>query len=113
MSQAAFLDLLGSRDLPPDILSRIQRAAPNAATSHEQQVQAAALYVKALVDGATAPVQKVADRMFLSRGRIRDLLHEARRNGYLTKARHGRAEGHLTPKGIAALETLNNQEAAR
>jgi hypothetical protein len=107
MGEAAFQNLLGSRDLPPDILSRIQRAAPATATTHEQQTRAAALYSVANDSGEKTPVAKVAEQMYLSRGRVRDLLHEARRNGYLTPARHGIAEGRITRKGIDFLYSLS------
>jgi hypothetical protein len=60
-------------------------------------------YVRALERGSARPVADVAKAMGLSRSRVRDLLHEARRRGLLTRPPRGRAGGEMTELGWAAL----------
>lgn len=67
---------------------------------HPDQVYAstALAYVRAVSRGSAHPVADVAHSMRMSRDRVRDLLHEARRRGLLTTSGRGRAGGSLTPR---------------
>ena len=61
-------------------------------------------YEEKLKSGATDPVVAIAEEENLSRARVRDILHDARRNRFLTKpARKGVAEGKLTEEGWETL----------
>jgi hypothetical protein len=55
------------------------------------------------------PVEDVAAQLGMERRYIRDLLHEARRRGLLTKPPRGRAGGRLTGK---AEKLLDRERAA-
>lgn len=58
--------------------------------------------------GSTRPVADLAAGMALSRERVRDLLHEARRRGFLTSAPRGRPGGSVTEKARALLAEPEN-----
>lgn len=64
----------------------------------------ALMYANALDLGSSHPVVDVAERMMLSRARVRDLLHEARRRGFLTSPPQGHAGGELTARARQILE---------
>jgi hypothetical protein len=51
-----------------------------------------------MADGNSTPTAALARQMSYSPQRIRDLVHEARSRGLLTKSPPGRAGGELTPK---------------
>jgi hypothetical protein len=64
----------------------------------------ASMYAYALDQGSHHPVVDVAERMRLSRARVRDLLHEARRRGLLTSPPQGHAGGELTARADEILK---------
>jgi hypothetical protein len=59
-------------------------------------------YEALVVAGEPAPIKRLAQKHHRSPARMRDLIHIARRKGFLTTARNGRAEGHATEKARAA-----------
>ena len=79
--------------------------------------QVARDYVAAVEAGSSSPATDVARRRRLGANgpaRIRDLLHEARRRGFLTPAPvRGRRGGDLTPQGRAILDAGAESGARR
>lgn len=65
----------------------------------------AAQYVKRIRAGSSTPVKDIAEqRGGDTAAHIRDLLHEARQRGLLTKGVTGKSEGALTPRAVALLK---------
>jgi len=60
-------------------------------------------YAKKLAEGSRSPIKDLAAEHGRSTGQVRDLIHDARVRGLLSKERQGRAAGSLTPKAIALL----------
>jgi len=55
-------------------------------------------YVQRLAAGSARPVKDVAAKRGETAGRIRDLLHEARVRGLLSKGEAGKRGGYLLPR---------------
>lgn len=60
-------------------------------------------YAKKLAEGSRSPIKDLAAEHGRSPGQVRDLIHDARVRGLLSKERQGRAAGSLTPKAIQLL----------
>lgn len=60
-------------------------------------------YAKKLAEGSRSPIKDLAAEHGRSPGQVRDLIHDARVRGLLSKERQGRAAGSLTPKAIRLL----------
>ncbi len=60
-------------------------------------------YVERLAAGSVSPVKDLAARRGESPGRIRDLLHEARVRGLLSKGEAGKRGGYLLPRARQVL----------
>ncbi len=60
-------------------------------------------YAKKLAEGSRSPIKDLAAEHERSPGQVRDLIHDARVRGLLSKERQGRAAGSLTPKAIQLL----------
>ena len=60
-------------------------------------------YAKKLAEGSRSPIKDLAAEHGRSPGQVRDLTHDARVRGLLSKERQGRAAGSLTPKAIQLL----------
>jgi hypothetical protein len=63
----------------------------------------AAAYVERLAAGSVSPVKDLAAKRGETPGRIRDLLHEARVRGLLSKGEAGKRGGYLTPRARQVL----------
>jgi len=61
-------------------------------------------YAKKLAEGSRSPIKDLAAEHDRSPGQVRDLIHDARVRGLLSKERQGRAAGSLTPKAIQLLK---------
>jgi hypothetical protein len=72
--------------------------------SDSEIVGAAELYAAKVRAGVRAPVKEVADQMGWSEPRIRQVLAEARRRGWLTATPQRRAGGTLTEAGLEILK---------
>lgn len=70
----------------------------------------AARYVNAARSGSRSPVADLATEHDLDRPKVRDLIHECRRKGYLTAGRHGAAGGELTPLALEQLGITTTEE---
>ena len=68
-------------------------------------------YEQVFMEGSTTPVIELAKRLKLSRSRVRDLLHEARRRELLSRKGEGQAGGTLTEKAKALLESERKTDA--
>ncbi len=60
-------------------------------------------YAKKLAEGSRSPIKDLAAEHGRSAGQVRDLIHDARVRGLLSRERQGRAAGSLTPKAIRLL----------
>ena len=60
-------------------------------------------YAKKLAEGSRSPIKDLAAEHGRSPGQVRDLIHDARVRGLLSRERQGRAAGSLTPKAIRLL----------
>ena len=60
-------------------------------------------YAKKLAEGSRSPIKDLAAEHDKTQGQVRDLIHDARVRGLLTKERQGRAAGSLTSKAIQLL----------
>ena len=60
-------------------------------------------YAKKLAEGSRSPIKDLAAEHGRTPGQVRDLIHDARVRGLLSKERQGRAAGSLTPKAIRLL----------
>lgn len=60
-------------------------------------------YAKKLAEGSRSPIKDLAAEHGRNPGQVRDLIHDARVRGLLSKERQGRAAGSLTPKAIRIL----------
>ncbi len=60
-------------------------------------------YAKKLAEGSRSPIKDLAAEHGRTAGQVRDLIHDARVRGLLSKERQGRAAGSLTPKAIQLL----------
>jgi hypothetical protein len=63
----------------------------------------AAAYVQRLAEGSVSPVKDLAAKRGETPGRVRDLLHEARVRGLLSKGEAGRRGGYLLPRARQVL----------
>ena len=61
-------------------------------------------YAKKLAEGSRSPIKDLAAEHGRNPGQVRDLIHDARVRGLLSKERQGRAAGSLTPKAIQLLK---------
>ena len=61
-------------------------------------------YAKKLAEGSRSPIKDLAAERNMSQGQVRDLIHDARVRGLLSKERQGRAAGSLTDKAIRLLK---------
>jgi hypothetical protein len=61
-------------------------------------------YAKKLAEGSRSPIKELAAEHGKTQGQVRDLIHDARVRGLLSKERQGRAAGSLTPKAIDVLK---------
>jgi hypothetical protein len=64
-------------------------------------------YVEALGRGSTKPNEDVAKRTRRHPTEVRDLVHEARIRGLLTRGERGKASGQLTPKALELRRKLD------
>ena len=64
-------------------------------------------YAKKLAEGSRSPIKDLAADHGRTPGQVRDLIHDARVRGLLSKERQGRAAGSLTPKAIQLLREDN------
>ena len=75
-----------------------------------EQLKAVGAYLRAVADGDTKPLQKVAIALGLTEGsgltRARNVIQFARQNGLLTKARPGHAGGSATREAIELCERI-------
>ena len=71
----------------------------------------AAAYEQVFMAGSTRPVFDLGKQLKLSRARVRDLLHEARRRGLLSSTGPGQGGGTLTEKAKALLEAERKTDA--
>ena len=60
-------------------------------------------YAKKLAEGSRSPIKDLAAEHGRNPGQVRDLIHDARVRGLLSKERQGRAAGSPTPKAIRIL----------
>ncbi len=60
-------------------------------------------YAKKLAEGSRSPIKDLAAEHGRSPGQVRDLIHDARVRGLLSRERQGRAAGSLTAKAIRLL----------
>lgn len=58
----------------------------------------AAEYVRTIEKGSRRPVEDIRTRRRLATAQVRDLIHEARERGFLSKGEQGAAGGYLLPK---------------
>jgi len=65
--------------------------------------QLAADYVDAVASGSRRPVADLARRRRFPPARIRDMLHEARERGLLSRGERGRRGGYLLPRAMEIL----------
>ncbi len=61
-------------------------------------------YAKKLAEGSRSPIKDLAAEHGGNPGQVRDLIHDARVRGLLSKERQGRAAGSLTPRAIELLK---------
>ena len=78
-----------------------RRGRPPIATA--RLLDAATAYAAAAKHGSEQPVVEAAAALGLEVGRVRDLVHRARRRGLLTPAQWGQSGGGLTPAALALL----------
>ncbi len=79
-------------------------AAPGATgRSDRYYAEWAFAYAKKLAEGSRSPIKDLAAEHGRSPGQVRDLIHDARVRGLLSRERQGRAAGSLTPKAIRLL----------
>jgi hypothetical protein len=64
----------------------------------EDYARAAAEYVRFVAEGERAPLRSLAGVLHVSESRARNIVHEARVRGLLTKTQPGRRGGRLTAK---------------
>jgi hypothetical protein len=71
--------------------------------------QLASDYMKALSGGNGNPVAVVARERSLEQAQVRDMVHQARKRGFLSGTRRGRSGGHLTAKALDALRSRSRR----
>jgi len=99
--------LLGERDLPGDIITRLRsRRRGDLSKAERQQLEAAIRYDRHIKNGTPKPRDAVRKEMHLSSSRVRDLLTECRRKGFLTPTTPGRAGGRLTERALDRIKEL-------
>jgi hypothetical protein len=100
---AAALPDDGDLNLQP-LPFRNQGAWPgNTGRSDRYYAEWAFAYAKKLAEGSRSPIKDLAAEHGRSPGQVRDLIHDARVRGMLSKERQGRAAGSLTAKAIEVL----------
>ena len=72
--------------------------------------QYAAAYVDAIANGSKSPVKDVAVQLNEQPEYVRDVLHNARRRGLLTRPPKGRSGGQLTDKARAVLACSGSEK---
>jgi hypothetical protein len=87
--------------LPAKLAAGLRKRPGRVGRDDVEYARVAAAYVAAL--GSRAPVRRVAEKLGLLPETVRDLLHEARRRGLLTKLGRGKAGGTLTEKALNLL----------
>ncbi|HSH59661.1 MAG TPA: hypothetical protein VK988_08500 [Acidimicrobiales bacterium] len=104
------LQQLVMSELPPTSTAVGQRTGgarvgrPGSAGRPDRQyAEWAFRYAKKLAEGSRSPIKDLAAEHGRSPGQVRDLIHDARVRGLLSKERQGRAAGSLTPKAIQLL----------
>ena len=86
----------------PSGTARVGRPG-SAGRPDRQYAEWAFRYAKKLAEGSRSPIKDLAAEHDRSPGQVRDLIHDARVRGLLSKERQGRAAGSLTPKAIQLL----------
>lgn len=72
----------------------------------------AAVYAE-LSERSSSPTVKLAQRYRISHSRARDLIHEARSRGMLTKTKQGQQGGYLTTKARVLLTEVQDESKKR
>jgi hypothetical protein len=85
-------------------LVRRPRARRSVGRDDDFYARLAAQYVERISAGSITPVKDIADQRSDTTAHIRDLLHEARERGLLTKGTTGKSAGALTPRALAVLK---------
>jgi hypothetical protein len=85
-------------------LVRRPRARRSVGRDDDFYARLAAQYVERISAGSTTPVKDIAEQRSDSTAHIRDLLHEARERGLLTKGTSGKSAGVLTPRALTLLK---------
>jgi hypothetical protein len=99
----------------PGVRALVRRPRPrrNVGRDDDFYARLAAQYVGRIKAGSITPVKDIAEQRDATAAHIRDLLHEARERGLLTKGATGKSEGALTPRALALLSGKEAGKAAR
>lgn len=84
-------------------LARRPRQRRNVGRDDGFYARLAAQYVERIRAGSSTPVKDIAEQRSDTAAHIRDLLHESRQRGLLTKGASGKSEGALTPRAASLL----------
>jgi len=102
LQQLVMSELATSSEGQPSGSARVGRPG-SAGRPDRQYAEWAFRYAKKLAEGSRSPIKDLAAEHGRSAGQVRDLIHDARVRGLLSKERQGRAAGSLTPKAIQLL----------